>query len=256
MVINMKKLLIAIACSQAIGCASLKYPNWEKVSIESSVINKSCESKLRLAEHCNDDDCDTWFKKRATIYNANTVVRHKNSYASYFYCAAGLPPYQNPVAEKPKPAETCSPKHDEKYQQDSHINIKGYYLGMDKCEIDESLKSSDGFFSIVGLNVYGPQIEFIENKLSSFYVRIPASYFYRLQSAIQSKYPDIKCNDSVVHNRMNASFDQTECTLIFDKGRLTISKYSSDLDKSSLSLLSNAVLEKQIREDKIKEKDI
>jgi len=101
----MKKILIAIACSQIIGCASLKYPNWEQVSIEQSVINKPCESKLRLAEHCNDDDCNTWFKKRATIYNANTVVRHKNNYASYFYCAAGLLPYQNPVAEKPKKTE-------------------------------------------------------------------------------------------------------------------------------------------------------
>ncbi len=105
MAINMKNLLIAIAYTQVIGCASLKYPNWEQVSIESSVINKPCESKLRLAEHCNDEDCETWFKKRATIYNANTVVRHKNNYASYFYCAAGLPSYQNPVAEKPKTTE-------------------------------------------------------------------------------------------------------------------------------------------------------
>ncbi|MDO9140435.1 MAG: hypothetical protein Q7U38_08940 [Methylobacter sp.] len=92
----MKKILIAITCCQIIGCASLKYPNWEQVNIETSVINKPCESKLRIEEQCYDDDCKTWFKKRATIYGANTVVRHGNS-ASYFYCATGLAPYQNPM---------------------------------------------------------------------------------------------------------------------------------------------------------------
>ena len=109
----MKKLLIAFVCQVAIGCASLKYPNWEQVNIVTSVINKPCESKLRHAEYCDDADCAIWFKKRATIYKANTVVRHVNNYASYFYCAAGLPPYQNPVKrpiEKSKSSDRYNPK--------------------------------------------------------------------------------------------------------------------------------------------------
>lgn len=46
------------------GCASLKYPNWETVSIEYSVDNKPCVKK-GINEQCSStkDDCNIWFKK-------------------------------------------------------------------------------------------------------------------------------------------------------------------------------------------------
>lgn len=247
----MKKIIIAIVCAKLIGCASLKYPNWERVSIESSVINQPCESRIKVEEQCFNNDCTSWFKKRATIYGANTVVRHGDS-ASYFYCAAGLPPYQNSVNEAVK----CLPKHDEEYLKKSRVNIKGYYLGMKKCEIEESLDQDDKSFSIIGIVVDRPMLEFIDNKLARFYVEIPTSMFYRLQSAIQAKYPGIECKNSIIHNRMNASFDQTECTLIFDEGNLSIKRYMSDTTKSSLSLISNEVLMRILIDEHEKQKDI
>lgn len=87
------KLIIAAVCVQIIGCASLKYPGWERVSIEQSVHNKPCE--IQYQESCDDDDCNEWFKKRATIYGANTIVKEGDT-ASYFYCAAGIAPYLDP----------------------------------------------------------------------------------------------------------------------------------------------------------------
>ena len=87
------KIIIAAACVLFAGCASLKYPGWERVSIEDSVFNKPCSYVNE--EACTDDSgCNDWYKKRAIVYHANTVVKRidKQS-AKYFNCAAGLPPY-------------------------------------------------------------------------------------------------------------------------------------------------------------------
>lgn len=256
------KIIIAAACVLFAGCANLKYPGWQTVQIVETVDQQPCELKLNPTELCDDDDCNAWFKKRATIYNANTVVKYNSSYASYFYCSAGLPLYKDPLketakqAQKPKAPEKCTPKHDESYQKESRVNIKGYYIGMEKCEIEESLGSPNQSFSVVGITVGEPQTEFIEGKLSSFYAQMPSYMFYRLQSAIQSKFPDTKCKDSVIHNRMNASFEQTECTLVFEKGNLIIKRYTSDTTNSSLSLISNEALQKMLTDEYAKQKDI
>ncbi|MGZ5018738.1 MAG: hypothetical protein ACXV8U_23460 [Methylobacter sp.] len=91
-----KKLIVTVACMQIIGCASFKYPGWEQVRIERSVYKQACEWKNE--ESCiNEDNCVDWYKKRATIYGANIVVRgsytETNADASYFYCAPGIPKF-------------------------------------------------------------------------------------------------------------------------------------------------------------------
>jgi hypothetical protein len=88
------KIILAATCLQIIGCASLKYPGWERVSIEQSVFNKPC--KYVYEEQCSNGSigCVDWYKKRATTYNANTVVIETDKQAAnYFYCAPGLPPF-------------------------------------------------------------------------------------------------------------------------------------------------------------------
>jgi len=68
------KVFIAAVCLSLVGCASLKYPNWQYVRIETSVPDKSCTYKMQ--ESCSDDgnNCLEWHQKRATKYYANTVV--------------------------------------------------------------------------------------------------------------------------------------------------------------------------------------
>ncbi|MGZ8954433.1 MAG: hypothetical protein ACXW0Q_07120 [Methylovulum sp.] len=86
-------IIIAAVCVSFAGCANLKYPGWEQVKIEPSAFNKPCS--LINEEQCTDDEgCDSWYKKRAIIYHANTVVKRTNIHsAQYFQCTAGLPPY-------------------------------------------------------------------------------------------------------------------------------------------------------------------
>jgi hypothetical protein len=95
----MKNKILIIFLLILSGCASLKYPNWEKVNISMSCVhNKPCVSKGEQ-EKCTDTDpanqCSTWFKKRATLVGANTALVDTSSYtATYFQCEAGLPPYK------------------------------------------------------------------------------------------------------------------------------------------------------------------
>ena len=57
------------------GCSSnTRYPNWEYVRIEHSVPSKNCEYKVQEACSHSGAWCYKWYKKRATIFDANTVV--------------------------------------------------------------------------------------------------------------------------------------------------------------------------------------
>ena len=91
------KILIISILLLSTGCASLKYPNWDKVKIENSVVNKPCV-KIGTKELCSDsrENCDIWFKKRATLVKANAIVinnkANTNEFVSeYYHCAPGLP---------------------------------------------------------------------------------------------------------------------------------------------------------------------
>jgi hypothetical protein len=82
------------------GCANSKYPGWQSVAIVDSVENQPCMMN-KLTEKCNDtkEDCDVWFKKRATLGNSNAVVvsGYGNYYTGrYFQCKPGQPKYEKP----------------------------------------------------------------------------------------------------------------------------------------------------------------
>lgn len=100
------KLVVVVVCLQVMGCANLKYPNWEYVRIETQAPNAQCVYKMQEACAEAGADCFNWYKKRATKYDANTVVitqsdtqkRYSvgvwsagggdvsNSVADYYYC--------------------------------------------------------------------------------------------------------------------------------------------------------------------------
>jgi hypothetical protein len=97
------KVLILILSLFLTGCASIRYPNWERVSIEKSVYKQPCElrKEVPIADQIKPDD---WYKKTATRYEANKVVKMIDVdgaiKAQYFYCAPGIAPYvsQSPIA--------------------------------------------------------------------------------------------------------------------------------------------------------------
>jgi len=65
-----KSFLICIVLSVG-ACA---YKNWEYVRIESSIPSSECKYKIQEACYQTGATCYNWYKKRATIYGANTVV--------------------------------------------------------------------------------------------------------------------------------------------------------------------------------------
>ncbi|MDI1229848.1 MAG: hypothetical protein PSU93_01715 [Methylobacter sp.] len=103
----MKKLLVAVTFMLVGGCANLKYPGWQNVSVFNSVDGMPCTDYGKV-EQCSDTDegdCKAWFKKRATIYNTNAAVVRRNGRSSsftgrYFVCKDGNPIYKSPTFSK------------------------------------------------------------------------------------------------------------------------------------------------------------
>ena len=103
----MKKLIIVVVMVSLVGCANSRYPNWESVNIVSSVENKPCIGN-GITEKCDDgskDDCDIWFKKRATLVHSNTAVINPDPVndeptGRYFQCQTGNPLYKSLVFNK------------------------------------------------------------------------------------------------------------------------------------------------------------
>jgi hypothetical protein len=99
----MKRLMV-MASVLLVGCANSKYPGWQSVTIVDSVEGQPC-MRNGVAEQCKDtwDDCEPWFKKRATLARSNTVMvaGSGNDFSGrYFHCRDGLPPYKKAAFNK------------------------------------------------------------------------------------------------------------------------------------------------------------
>jgi hypothetical protein len=69
------KVALAIGALVALsGCTNLKYWGWKHVRIEDQVPAESCEYKVQEACGSTQARCFNWYKKRATKFDANTVV--------------------------------------------------------------------------------------------------------------------------------------------------------------------------------------
>jgi hypothetical protein len=80
----MKKTLLPLIILIT-ACTSSKYPNWEYVRIETSTTDTQCVYKVQEACSLSGAKCFNWYKKRATKFEANTVVitqKDKNLSAS------------------------------------------------------------------------------------------------------------------------------------------------------------------------------
>jgi hypothetical protein len=100
------KIIIGASCLLVTGCANLKYPGWQDVGIFNSVDGMPCVESGKI-EQCSGskEDCNDWFKKRATIVNSNAAVirlgPNANSYLGRYYrCKEGYPVYKTPVFNK------------------------------------------------------------------------------------------------------------------------------------------------------------
>ena len=51
-----------------------RYPNWEHVRIEHEVPSENCTYEVQEACSAEPGHCFNWYKQRATLFSANTVV--------------------------------------------------------------------------------------------------------------------------------------------------------------------------------------
>ncbi|MEC4747727.1 hypothetical protein [Methylomicrobium sp. Wu6] len=77
-----------------------------------------------------------------------------------------------------------------------------------------------------------------------------------MYNSVKSKYPDLKCEKSIVKNRVGAQFEQVNCLFEYDKGYLILKKYVSNIAESWLELASKEQIEKDHKERLREEKDI
>jgi hypothetical protein len=64
-----------------------KYPSWEYVRIESGVPSNECVYKVQEAcPRSAIEGCLTYYKKRATRFDANTVVQTQQGLADFYAC--------------------------------------------------------------------------------------------------------------------------------------------------------------------------
>ncbi len=97
------------------------------------------------------------------------------------------------------------------------IEIKGISIGMleEKFKEDYGLSYSDNLqMKIAGIWCKYPVItKWHKGKLDAIMFSFESKDFENMLSAIKSKYPKIKCENSKVGNAMGASFTQTTCGL-------------------------------------------
>lgn len=135
------------------------------------------------------------------------------------------------------------------------IGIKDFALGGDmraeaaraglRCEASrhggEWCISVSGSYTELGRTIAGvPATRVIfagyENRLGWIIYTFAQSEFIIVKAAFSEKYPSMKCQDSVVQNRMGAKFDQTECSVTSPTATLNIKRRSSDLTQGSVEV--------------------
>jgi hypothetical protein len=139
------------------------------------------------------------------------------------------------------------------------IEIKGIHLGMTKEEWKKKFNWAGAIdFSIAGIPGKSPVVPcFYNDKLDEFYFRFDSKEFDNVLRSVKSKYPRLKCSESIVSNAMGASFNQVVCHLAGKSGNLEIRRFSGgDLETSSLLIISNRKFNEFLAEEKRKQGDI
>jgi len=98
----MKKNLIIFVCILISSCAANRYPNWEQVRLSMAEPSAEfCVYKVQEVCHAPEvfskksqyfEGCYNWYKKRSTLFEANTVFIQReqmgtiDGVASYYRC--------------------------------------------------------------------------------------------------------------------------------------------------------------------------
>ena len=136
-------------------------------------------------------------------------------------------------------------------------DIKGIKIGMTKAEVAALFPKGTKGMTIAGVsNMYAGSdpVEYDkDDKVESVIFFYKNDGFREILQAVKTKYPALKCKFSEVSNRMNAKFDQVECSI----GDLSLTRIVDSIDDGSISLMSKEKVSKDAADRKAKQaKDI
>jgi hypothetical protein len=95
-----------------------------------------------------------------------------------------------------------------------------------------------------------------DGRIESIYISFATRAFDTIRLGFKDKYPSLRCEASVVQNRMGANFDQEECFYTDAMGALTIKKRAGKIDDASVLIVTNQVVEKSTQRKRKGTKDL
>lgn len=141
------------------------------------------------------------------------------------------------------------------------LDIKGVAIGDSPEKVREALAlNTNSSAEIIDTEIAGVSAmalpKYVDNKLTSLYIRYKSRDFETLRSALSDKYKKFACTNSVVKNAVGGSFDQVHCIISADNSTIVLRRFASDITNGSLSLVSKEESERVRQEQNTKKKDI
>lgn len=126
-----------------------------------------------------------------------------------------------------------------------NIEINGLQLGMTKTEIEKKfgvLPLDD--FKIANVSGKFPvRLAFHEGKLDELMFFFSSNSFNDVRQAVISKYPELRCTNSIVTSPAGAKYEQVNCKLEDQLGKLKLDRFVMDVDTSVLILMSHRLFQ-------------
>lgn len=112
-------------------------------------------------------------------------------------------------------------------------------------------------FTIGGENVKNAFIKFnADEKLDMMVFSFDPTGFESIKAAILGKYKSVRCSKTAIENAFGAKFLNEICVGKTKNETMSLDKYSGTIKEGSLTIVSNAQLEKEIKQKMEKSKDI
>lgn len=128
------------------------------------------------------------------------------------------------------------------------IDIKGLKIGMsfeDASKLFKITKFDNVYFAklkngkeatFASSEVKYIALRFTDNKITSIAVNLDSSDYSLFIAPLKDKYKSMKCESSIVQNKMGAKFNQEECFMTENDVRMHIEKYSDKITESYISV--------------------
>lgn len=118
--------------------------------------------------------------------------------------------------------------------------MPGAQTKMEACTVMPSSNPTEQAKTIAGVPTKSVFLFGYSNVLGAVMFTFDQAHFPSVRRAFTEKYPAMECRDSVVQNRLGASFEQTSCALEVEDVRLTLDRRGTDLGSGRVQVTTRA----------------